>query len=46
MYKGIGWEGTTSGIMNADQTKQTGRCMARAEGNQIRKCAEEGREEW
>jgi len=22
MYKGIGWKGTTSGIINADQTKR------------------------
>ena len=31
MYKGTGWEGTTSGIMNADQTKR-GRIERRVYG--------------
>jgi hypothetical protein len=31
MYKGIGWKGTTSGIINADQTKR-GRIKRKVDG--------------
>jgi len=33
--KGIGWKGTTSGITNADQTKQRGRCVEMVKGIQV-----------